>query len=110
MRGYARALRRRSTEAEKVLWARLRARQLERVKFKRQVPLFGYIVDFAALDRKLVIEIDGGQPGQQIGADATRTNALENAGYHVIRFWNNDVLSNLDGVLDAIVQELHLNR
>ena len=110
MRGYARNLRRRATEAEKLLWSRLRARQLETVKFRRQVPLFGYVVDFAALASKLVIEIDGGQHGERVDADNVRTAVLENAGYHVICFWNNDVLGNIDGVLETIAQELHLNR
>ncbi|HEY6380506.1 MAG TPA: DUF559 domain-containing protein [Pseudolabrys sp.] len=110
MRDLARKLRRRATEAEKLLWSRLRARQLEGVKFRRQVPLFGFVVDFAALESRLIIEIDGGQNAEAVDADAARTAILENAGYHVIRFWNNDVLNNINGVLEAIAQELHLNR
>jgi very-short-patch-repair endonuclease len=110
MRDLARKLRRRAPEAEKLLWSRLRARQLEGVKFRRQVPLFGFVVDFAALESRLIIEIDGGQHAEAVDANAARAAILENAGYHVIRFWNNDVLNNIDGVLEAIVQELHLNR
>jgi very-short-patch-repair endonuclease len=83
---------------------------LEGVKFRRQVPLFGFVVDFAALESRLIIEIDGGQHAEAVDADAARAAILENAGYHVIRFWNNDVLTNIDGVLEAIAQELHLNR
>jgi very-short-patch-repair endonuclease len=108
LRDYARKLRRNSTEAERLLWSKLRARQLNGIKFKRQVLLAGYIVDFVALERKLVIEVDGGQHGERIAADRERTAALEKSGYHVVRFWNNDVLSKPDGVLDAILQELHL--
>jgi very-short-patch-repair endonuclease len=108
LRKYARQLRRNSTEAEHLLWSKLCARQLNGIKFRRQVPLAGYIVDFVALKWKLVIEVDGGQHGEDIASDRERTAALEKSGYHVVRFWNNDVLSNPDGVLDAILQELHL--
>jgi very-short-patch-repair endonuclease len=108
MRGYARGLRQRSTNAERLLWAQLRGRRLEGVKFKRQVPLSGFVVDFVALDGKLIVEIDGGQHGERIAEDALRTAALERSGYHVIRFWNHDVLTNIEGVLAAIIQELHL--
>ena len=108
MRDFARRLRRHSTDAEKLLWSRLRGRRLRAIKFKRQVPLFGYVVDFAALENKLIIERDGGQHAMQAERDKARTVALENAGYRVIRFWNNEVLSNLDGVLESIVQELSL--
>jgi very-short-patch-repair endonuclease len=99
----ARTLRKRSTEAEKLLWSRLRGRRFEGIKFKRQVPIGSYIVDFVALDLKIVIEVDGGQHDM-------RTRILEQWGYHVVRFWNNDVLSNIDGVLEAILQELQLVR
>jgi very-short-patch-repair endonuclease len=108
MRGHARGLRQRSTEAEKFLWSRLRARQLGGVRFKRQIPLAGYIVDFVSLKRKLVIEVDGGQHGERAQLDAERTAVVEKCGYHVVRFWNHDVLNNIEGVLGAILQELHL--
>jgi very-short-patch-repair endonuclease len=110
MRDLARKLRRRMTEAEKLLWSRLRARQLEGIKCRRQVPMSGCVVDFAALESRLIIEIDGGQHAESVDADSARTAVLQKAGYHVIRFWNNDVLNNIDGVLEAIAQELHLNR
>jgi very-short-patch-repair endonuclease len=109
MRDFARTLRKHSTEAEKLLWSRLRARQLDGVKFKRQVPMFGYVADFVALESKLIVEVDGGQHGIRLEKDAERTDALRNAGYHVIRFWNNDVLTNIEGVLEIISQELHPN-
>src|SRR6185437_9337736 len=108
MRARARQLRQRSTEAEKFLWSKLRARQLDGVKFKRQVPPAGYIVDFVSLERKLIIEVDGGQHSERNRSDGERTAALERCGYHVVRIWNNDVLTNIEGVLEAVLQELHL--
>jgi very-short-patch-repair endonuclease len=110
MRKFARTLRKRSTDAEKLLWSRLRGRQFEGIKFKRQVPIGNYIVDFVALDLKLVIEVDGGQHNLRATQDAERTRILHEWGYHVVRFWNNDVLGNIDGVLEAIMQELQLVR
>ncbi len=106
----ARALRRRSTEAEKLLWSRLRGRRFDGIKFKRQVPIANYVVDFAALDLKFIIELDGGQHALRADQDENRTRILHEWGYHVIRFWNNDVLGNIDGVLEAILQELQLVR
>ncbi len=109
MRGYARALRKRQTDAETLLWHRLRARRLSGIKFKRQVPISGFIVDFVALDQKLVVEIDGGQHGERAVEDAARTAVLEKCGYHVVRFWNHDVLTNIDGVLTALLQEINIS-
>jgi very-short-patch-repair endonuclease len=106
----ARALRRTSTEAEKLMWSRLRGRRLQGIKFKRQVPIANYIVDFVALDLKFIVEVDGGQHQTQAAADAERTRVVEEWGYHVVRVWNNDVLGNIDGVLEAILQELQLVR
>jgi very-short-patch-repair endonuclease len=110
MSGLARALRRRMTEAEKVMWSKLRDRRLAGVKFKRQKPIAGFIVDFVALDLKLIVEIDGGQHSERAGEDEARTKVLEESGYHVVRFWNHDVLGNIDGVLEALVQELNISR
>ena len=104
------ALRRRSTEAEKLLWSRLRWRRPEGIKFKRQVPIANYIVDFVALDLKFIVEVDGGQHQIRAAADAERTRILQEWGYHVVRLWNNDVLGNIDGVLEAILQEIQLVR
>jgi very-short-patch-repair endonuclease len=110
MSTFARTLRRRSTKAEKLLWSKLRSRRLDGIKFKRQVPIANCIVDFAALDLKFIIEVDGGQHDLQAAQDAERTRILQEWGYHVVRFWNNDVLDNTEGVLEAIMQELQLVR
>ena len=104
----ARRLRLGATEAEKTIWSRLRNRQIEGAKFKRQFSLSGYIVDFACTDLRLLIEVDGGQHNPV--ADAERTTVLEAIGYRVIRFWNHDVAKNLDGVLEEIASEVRLIR
>ncbi len=103
----ARTLRRNQTGAEKCLWAKLRNHQLGGHKFRRQVSIEGYVVDFICLDGKLIVELDGGHHAEQTLADARRTRELELRGYHVIRFWNNDILSNIDGVLESIRSELN---
>ena len=102
----ARSLRRRQTDAEAALWVRLRDRQLCGVKFRRQQPLGPYIVDFVTLERQLVIEIDGSQhaDGTAATSDEERTVWLGSEGYRVLRFWNNDVLLNMEGVLERILQ------
>jgi BirA family biotin operon repressor/biotin-[acetyl-CoA-carboxylase] ligase len=102
--GIAQRLRGNPTEAEKRLWARLKGRQLG-VAFTRQYPIGGYVVDFACRGAKLVIELDGGQHAEQL-ADVARTGMIETCGYRVIRFWNNNVLTNTDGVIQAIMTEL----
>lgn len=105
----ARLLRKQSTEAEQLLWRALQALTKpdgERLKVRRQHPVGDYVVDFAIPARKLVIEIDGGQHAVMPEADADRTKALNARGYRVIRFWNNEVLDNLDGVLLVINAEL----
>jgi len=104
----ARELRRFSTEAEKRLWQALRARRLAGAKFRRQVWLSGYVADFYCPEARLVVEADGGQHDQQRDYDARRSQALEQEGFRVIRFWNNDVIDNLDGVLAAISRALTL--
>ena len=98
------------TQAEKLMWSKIRDRRLDGVKFKRQKPIAGYIVDFVALDLKLIVEIDGGQHAERAAEDAARTKVLEECGYHVVRFWNHDVLGNIEGVLEALVQELNISR
>src|SRR4051794_26747411 len=100
----ARKLRRRSTDAEQRLWRYLRSRQLEGAKFVRQFPIGPYVADFACRDAHLAIELDGGQ--HRADVDAPRTAVIEAFGYRIIRFWNNDVLTNTEGVLEAIRQEL----
>ncbi|MBL8644032.1 MAG: DUF559 domain-containing protein [Rhodospirillaceae bacterium] len=101
----ARALRRNATDAEKALWMRLRNRQLG-AKFHRQFAIGRYVVDFVAFEHKLVIEIDGGQHDLQRETDLVRTAFLNDGGLRVLRFWNNDVLGNIEGVLETIRVEL----
>jgi very-short-patch-repair endonuclease len=104
----AKRLRKDMTSAESTLWRELRSRKLLGVKFRRQLPIGGYIVDFCSLDPKLVIEVDGGQHSEMTIADgdAERTAELERIGYRVMRFWNNDVLSNTEAVLAAIEAQI----
>ena len=102
----ARTLRKNSTDAERNLWYSLRARQLDGFKFKRQQPLDNYIVDFVCLEKRLIIELDGGQHAVDRKKDIERDNRLEKAGFHILRFWNNDVLGNHDGVLSVIRKQL----
>ena len=101
---FARRLRIDSTEAERLLWQRLRNRQLGGNKFRRQVTIGPFIVDFACIDACLIVEIDGGQHSEE--RDAARTAFLQSKGYRVIRFWNNEVLENTEGVLQSILMEL----
>jgi very-short-patch-repair endonuclease len=99
----ARRLRRSQTDAERLLWFRLRDRRLAGWKFKRQVPIDRFVVDFFCADAKLIVELDGGQHDHNKARDADRTRVLESMGYLVLRFWNHDVMGNMDGVLEAIL-------
>jgi very-short-patch-repair endonuclease len=103
-RKYERSLRRKQKDAERRLWARLRDRRFDGTKFRRQHPIGSYIVDFCCPQVGLVIELDGGQHATRPGADATRTAFLHSEGYRVLRFWNSDVLGNMDGVLQRIAE------
>jgi crossover junction endodeoxyribonuclease RuvC len=98
----ARRSRRDSTDVEKLLWRKLRDRQLDDVKFRRQEPILGFTVDFVCHELRLVVELDGGQHSSRSEQNAQRTGVLEQAGFRVLRFWNNDVIENIDGVLEAI--------
>ena len=98
----ARELRKQSTDAERLLWSRLRDRRLMGLKFKRQCPIGSYIVDFVCKERDLVIEIDGGHHQEQRASDQSRTEWLSSCGYGVIRYWNNQVLDDIDSVLESI--------
>jgi very-short-patch-repair endonuclease len=98
----ARHLRRNQTDAERLLWFRLRDRRLGGWKFRRQFPIDRFVVDFFCADAHLIIELDGGQHGARTEADAQRTKILEAMGYLVRRYWNNEVTQNLDGVLEEI--------
>lgn len=101
----ARRLRVNQTDAERVLWNRLRNRQIDGHKFVRQDPIKGYVCDFVCREKCLIIEVDGGQHNDS-AEDVIRDRRLANSGYRVLRFWNNDILGNLDGVLLAIQSEL----
>ena len=98
----ARKMRKEMTEPEKRLWVQLRAARFESVKFRRQKVIDQYIADFAANEPKLVLELDGDTHAGQENYDAARTALLEAKGYRVIRFWNTDVMTNMDGVLTKI--------
>ena len=102
----ARQLRRNLTDAEKQLWRRLRQQQISSCKFRRQQPIGRYIADFVCFEKKLIVEVDGGQHADHASADSRRTIWLEGQGFRVLRFWNHDVLRNLDGVVEAIQQTL----
>ena len=104
----ARRLRANQTDAEEVLWHNVRSRRLEDQKFVRQFQIGAYVADFACRTARLAIELDGGQHDPE--RDSARTAIIERYGYRVLRFWNNDVLSNPDGVLEAIRQELLIAR
>src|SRR5579883_871395 len=101
----ARQLRRDATDVERILWRALRERIVP-WRFRRQHPIGRRIADFACPARKLVIELDGGQHADRMAADEQRSVELARHGYRVIRFWNNEILDNLDGVLEAIRQAL----
>src|SRR2546425_3928171 len=104
---HAKRLRRDETDAERKLWMRLRDRQLNGLKFRRQQPIGRYIVDFFCPEHRLVIELDGGHHADQIQADQRRTEFLNKVGYRVLRFWDNDVLTEPESVLQKIADELN---
>lgn len=101
----ARRLRRDMTDAERLLWSRLRASQLG-VKFRCRMWLGGSIADFASVEAKVVVEVDGGQHDRERRKDESRERAMAALGYRTIRFWNHDVLGNIDGVVRAIKDAL----
>lgn len=101
----SRDLRRNATKAEKLLWTALRE-TLPVAKFRRQVPLGPYFADFVSHSARLVVEIDGGQHATAESYDAARTTFLSGEGYRVIRFWNNDVMQNIEGVLATVAAAL----
>ncbi len=103
----ARAMRREQTPAEARLWSRLRNGNLMGIKFRRQVPVGPYIADFLSRQARLVVEADGGQHGEQEAYDAQRTRFLEFRGYQVLRFWNHDILTDIDAVMQVIGEAAH---
>ena len=100
----ARSLRRNSTDAERLLWQRLRNRQVRGLKFRRQEPVGPFVVDFLCLQRNLIVEVDGGQHAGMLDRDAERMASLQARGYRVMRFWNNEVIGNIEGVLETIAR------
>ncbi len=97
----AKALRGKSTDAEMLLWKHLRSKQLEGLKFRRQQPVGKYIVDFICSEKRIIIEVDGGQHFES-ESDIARDSWLNNQNFKVLRFWNNEVLVNIQGVLERI--------
>ena len=106
----ARRLRRDKTKAEAVLWRAVRGRKLGGFKFRRQVPIDRYFADFACLEARLVVELDGGRHGDAVAYDAARTEVLEQAGFTVLRFWNWQVLEELDSVIQSVCATLEMAR
>ncbi|RZA37474.1 MAG: DUF559 domain-containing protein [Lysobacteraceae bacterium] len=102
----ARRLRNFATDAERCLWQHLRLKQLGGYKFRRQVPVAGYIADFLCPELRLVVELDGGQHSERASYDGRRTAVLESAGYRVMRYWNDDVLLRTSDVLEDILRKL----
>jgi len=105
----ARTLRREGTAAERIVWYLLRDRRFAGAKFRRQVPIGPYIADFASIEHRLVIELDGGQHAENI-RDVKRDAFLAAIGWRVLRFWNNDVMKNRGGVLEKIFDTVALTR
>lgn len=106
MKSLARELRRQATDAEKLLWHYLRARRLAGYKFRRQVVIEPYIVDFVCFGSKLIVEADGGQHIEKAEYDAKRTFFLQSMGYEVMRFWNHEILRDINVVLEQIHRRL----
>ena len=102
----ARELRKNLTEAERTLWKYLRLRQFDGNKFRRQEPIGKYIVDFVCFEKKLIVEVDGGQHNEQVIYDSERNEWLKKQGFRILRFWNNQVLKEIDGVEGGIMEAL----
>ncbi len=99
----AKNLRKRHTDAERLLWKHVRGKRMEGLKFRRQQPIGSYIVDFVCFSKMLVIEVDGGQHAEN-EKDKQRDAWLRGEGFKVLRFWNNEVLQNIEGVLETILK------
>ena len=108
MKLLAHALRIQQTDTERLLWKHLRNRQFIGFKFRRQQVIGPYIVDLVCFETRLVVELDGGQHTEQQTEDTVRTTFLQSQGFRVVRFWNNEVLGNIEGVLDSIRSVLTL--
>ncbi len=108
LKQFKKSLRLTQTNPENVLWYNIRNRHMKKFKFRRQHILRGYIVDFVCLEKNLIIELDGSQHAEQQEYDAIRTRALEEEGFRIIRFWNNEVLFSLRSVLESIYRALEV--
>lgn len=106
----ARVNRQTSTPAEAKMWSVLRGRQIENCKFRRQQPIGDYIADFCCEEMSLIIELDGSQHADAVQQDSKRTLELENMKYLVLRFWNNQILQELEGVIDTIIETIRIAR
>ena len=106
LRAIAKRLRKRQTDAENLLWNRLRAKQINGLRFRRQEPVGQYIDDFLNYEVRMVIEVDGGQHAEQKKVDKERDDWLASQGFKVLRFWDNDVLTNVEGVLEKIKDQV----
>ena len=102
-------MRKNPTDAERALWRHLRNQQTGRYRFRRQHPMGSYILDFFCFEKRLVVEIDGGQQSEQVCYDTQRTRWLEDQGYRVLRFWNNEVLQNIEAVCQVIYEALTID-
>ena len=109
MNRLAKKLRKNMTDAERLLWRYLRDRQLDGYKFRRQRPIGPYIADFVCLEKKLVVEVDGGQHAGQVELDTKRSGYFKEKGYRVLCFWNNEVLQETESVLTVILSSLDRN-
>ena len=98
----ARKLRKNSSDAERLLWKKLKSKQFEGLKFRRQQPIGKYIVDFVCLEKRLIIEADGGQHAEDSAKDQQRDEWLKGEGFRVLRFWNNEILGNIEGVMESV--------
>jgi very-short-patch-repair endonuclease len=105
---FARDLRKNATDAERLLWSRLRRQQMDSFKFRRQHSVGPYICDFACLEARVVVELDGSQHLEESDRDVRRDSFLRSKGFRVLRFWNNDVLLRTNAVLETIYRALHL--
>ena len=106
---HARQLRAAMTDAERRLWQSLRLRQFNGYKFRRQHPLGSYVVDFVCVEAKLVVEVDGGQHSERQDYDTSRTEWLRQRGFRVVRFWNHEVMTDIDAVQAVIWEALHID-
>ena len=107
---FARALRRNLTDAERTLWQKLRNKQLQNLKFRRQQQIGPYIVDFVTFEKKVVIEVDGGQHAVKKDEDQERDRWLQGQGFEVVRYWNNHILENIESVMDDIIRRVSTHR